>query len=108
MRLPHHIANKQEDFFAVFIPQRLFSIYENVEWPFYSPEVTPRQFFLRDCLKNRIYANSKHQSLGQLKDNISREIRNIDNEQFPKVMHNIAVRRQKAIALQGAYVGHTV
>ena len=39
------------------------------------------------------------QNLSQLKDNIRREIRNIDNELPPKVIHNIAVRMQNVIEL---------
>ena len=47
-------------------------------------------------------------NLAQLKDNIRREIRDIDNELFPKGMQNIAVRMRKVIGLRGAYVKHVV
>ena len=59
-------------------------------------------------LKDRIYGNPRHRTLDQLKENICREIRNIPQETFPKVMTNMATRVQSAIGQRGANVEHVV
>ena len=43
-----------------------------------------------------------------MKENICREIRNIPQETFPKVMINMATRVQSVIGQRGAYVEHVV
>ena len=50
----------------------------------------------------------RNPSLEQLKGNICREIRNIPQEIFPKVMTNMATCIQLVIGQRGAYVEHVV
>ena len=51
------------------------------------PDLTPPDFvFLWGYLNHRIYSNPRPRTLDQLKDNIRREIRNIPQETFPRVM----------------------
>ena len=72
-----------------------------------NPDLTP-DFFLWGYLKDRIYSNPRPRTLDQLKDNIRREIRNIPQETFPRVMENMAVRMQNVIGQRGAYVENVV
>ena len=105
---PPHTARATREFLRRQLPGRLISLYENVEWPPYSPDLTPPDFFLWGYLKNRIYANPKPSDLEQLMANIQREIQNIPRETFPSVMNNVAVRVQAVIGKQGAYIDHVV
>ena len=72
------------------------------------PDLTPPDFFLWGYLKDRIYSNPRPRTLDQRKDNIRREIRNIPQETFPRVMENMAVRMQNVIGQGGAYVENVV
>ena len=47
-------------------------------------------------------------TLNQLKENIHREIQNIPQETFPKVMENMTTCLQAVIGQCGAYVEHVV
>ena len=85
---PPHTARATREFLRRQFPGHLISLYENVEWPPYSPDLTPPDFFL--------------------KANIQREIQNIPRETFPSVMNNVAVRVQAVIGKQGAYIDHVV
>jgi len=48
-----------------------------IEWPFYSPDLTPLDFFLWGYLKDCIYANPKTRDIKQLKANIIKEMQNV-------------------------------
>ena len=74
------------------------------------PNLTPPDFFSLGVPKRllRIYSNPRPRKLDQLKDNICREIRNIPQETFPRVMENMAVRMQNVIGQRGAYVENVV
>ena len=65
------------------------------------------EFFSHGVIsKTENLCKPKPQNLGQLKDNICREITNIGNELFPKVMNNITFCMQKVIGFRGAYIKH--
>ena len=69
----------------------------------HAPGLKPtRLFFLWGYLKDRIYSNPRPRRLDQLNDNIRREIRNIPQEPFPRVMENMAVRVQNVTGRRGA------
>ena len=85
---------------------RFISLYDTVEWPPYSPDHTPPEFFSWEYLKDRIYGNTRPCTLDQLKENICREIQNVSQEIFLKVMTNMATRVQSVIGQRGAYVDH--
>ena len=93
-----------KEFLRRQFPGCLISLYENVEWPPYTPDLTPPDFFLWGYLKDRIYANPKPSDLEQLQANIQREIQNIPRETFPSVMNNVAVRMQAVVGKLGAYI----
>ena len=82
--------------------------FRDVEWPLYSPHLTPPDFFLWGYLKDRKYCNPKSRTLDQLKDNIRKEINNIPQETFPAVMRNMAVRMQSVIGRRGGYIEHVI
>ena len=103
-----HTATESRNLLRRHFPQRFISLYEDIEWPPYSPDLTPPDFFLWGYLKDRIYRNPKPRTLEQLKENIHREIRNIPMETFPRVMQNIVTRMQTVIGRQGAYVEHVL
>ena len=105
---PPHTARATREFLRMQFPERLISLYEDIEWPPYSPDLTPPDFCLWGYLKDRIYANPKPRDLEQLKANIRREIQNIPLETFPNVMNNVAVRMQAVIGRRGGYIDHVV
>ena len=70
----------------------------------HAPGLNPTWWYLKD----RILSNPSPRTLDQLKDNIRREIRNIAQETFPRVMENMAVRMQNVTGQRGAYVENVV
>jgi len=105
---PPHTARETRALLRQHFRNRLISLHEEVEWPPYSPDLTPPDFFLWGYLKDRIYSNPQPRTLDQLKDNIRREINDIPQETFPKVMRNMAVRMQSVIGRHGRYVEHVI
>lgn len=105
---PPHTARATRQFLRTQFPGRVISLYEDIEWPPYSPDLTPPDFFLWGYLKDRIYANPKPRDIEQLKANIRRVIQNIPHETFPNVMNNVAVRLQAVIGRKGGYIDHVV
>ena len=105
---PPHTAKATREFLQTQFPGRLISLYEDNEWPPYSPDLTPPDFFLWGYLKDHIYANPKPRDLEQLKMSIRREIQNIPLETFQNVMNNVATRMQTVIGRRGGYIDHVV
>ena len=105
---PPHTARETRHFINQHFQGRFISLYEDVEWPPYSPDLTPPDFFLWGYLKDRIYSNPRPQNLDQLKENIQREIGNIPPETFQNVMTNMTTRLQTVIGQRGAYIEHVV
>ena len=105
---PPHTARETRHFLKQHFEGRFISLYDVVEWQPYSPDLTPPDFFLWGYLKDRIFGNPRPCTLDQLKENICREIRNIPQETFPKVMANMATRVQSVIGKRGVYVEHVV
>ena len=105
---PPHTAKATREFLRTQFPGRLISLYEDNEWPPYSPDLTPPDFFLWGYLKDHIYANPKPRDLEQLKSNIRKEIHNTPPETFQNVMNNVATRMQAVIGRRGGYIDHVV
>ena len=101
---PPHTARETRRFLKQHFEDRIVSLCDTIEWPPYSPDLTPPDFFLWGYLKDRIYRNPKPRTLDELKSNIRREIENIPRETFPKVMTNMTTRMQAVIERNGAYV----
>ena len=105
---PPHTARETRLFLKRLFDCRFISLYNTVEWPPYSPDLTAPDFFLWVYLKNRIYKSPRPRNLDQLKENICQEIQHIPLEMLPKVLTNMATRVQSAIGQRGAYVEHVM
>ena len=77
-------------------------------WPPYSPDLNPCDFYLWGYLKSRVYSNPTPDTINDLKSNIRREIRRINNETLTKVSDNFVSRMKKVISSKGAWIEHTI
>ena len=82
---------------------RIISRYGKVNWPSRSPDLTSPDFFLWGYLKERIYVN-KPENLKQLKDNITKEIRELDQETPEAVMEHVLERARMCEAENGRHL----
>lgn len=73
-----------------------------IDWPPYSPDLNPCDYFLWGYLKDRVYIN-KPKSLDELKENIRREIRNIPQDTLKNVTANFVMRLRHVIAVEGGH-----
>jgi transposase len=64
---------------------------EGIEWPPYSPDLNPLDYFLWGYLKDRVYANSPH-TLEELKGAIKTHIDSIDREVLQPEICNFSLR----------------
>ena len=71
-----HIANNVRE----YLKRQFLDRFSNKEkWPPRSPDLNPCDFFLWGYLKQRVY-NTMPQSLDSLKENITREFKNISKD----------------------------
>ena len=70
-----------------YFPERLISIWGDLEWQARSPDLAPCDFFLRGFLKSRVYVNHPR-TLKDLKTNIQEEITNITPAMLVRAMTN--------------------
>lgn len=70
------------------------------DWPPYSPDLDPCDFFLWGYLKPRVYFPLP-KTIDQLKSNIEREIKNISNEMLGKVFLNFEKRLIEVVKHKG-------
>lgn len=80
---------------------------EGIDWPPYSPDLNPCDFFLWGYLKDRVYAN-RPRTILELKDAISDEIQSIPAETFRKVAENFGHRIRHVIEIEGGHFEHIV
>jgi hypothetical protein len=74
-------------------------------WPPRSPDLSTCDFYLRGCLKGKVYANNP-KTLEDLKENIRTEIRRIDTAELHRVYDNMLQRAQKCIDVHGDHFQH--
>jgi hypothetical protein len=74
-------------------------------WPARSPDLTPCDFFLWGCLKDKVY-KSNLRTEEQLKENIRREIANIPSEQLQRVNQNLFRRCEECVRVEGQHFQH--
>jgi len=84
-RAPPHTAKETRRFLNQHFEGRFISLYDAVEWPLYSPDITPPDFFLWGYLKDRIYGNPRPRTLDQLKENICRKFETFLKKRFLKL-----------------------
>ena len=82
-----HTARVTIDLLKGKFGERLISRNGPVEWPPRSCDLTPLDFFLWGHIKSLVYAN-KPVTLGDLKDNLQREIANVPVEMCARVVEN--------------------
>lgn len=73
-----------------------------IDWPPYSPDLNPCDFFLWGYLKDRVYKN-KPTTLDELKEAIKSEIREIPRETYKNVAANFVLRLRHVIAIGGGH-----
>ena len=77
-------------------------------WPPYSPDLNPCDFYLWGYLKSIVYRDPVPTTLEELKKNIRREIRRINQDTLAKVYDNVLVRMQRVLARRGAWIEHLI
>ena len=81
---PAHYARQVREYLDDVFPNRWIGRRGFLEWPARSPDLTPLDFFLWGYLKNKVY-KTKPQDLDDLKERITREIREIT----PDILYNV-------------------
>ena len=77
------------------------------DWPPYSPDLNPCDFFLWGCIKDKVYANNPH-TLEELSNAIQTEIQSISEETCHSVIQNFAIRLRHLIAVDGRHIEHVI
>ena len=75
-----------------------------VNWPAHSPDLNPCDYFLWGCLKSRVY-NTKPRNVHELKQNIVREIRQINLQTCKDVITNFHARVKTGKTEERTYLG---
>ena len=97
-----------ENFSIVQCTQIVQFYYQNdINWPSCSPDLTSPDFFLWEYLKKKVFVN-KPQSLIELKENITRKIREIRPETLEKVIAEVIKRAQICEAENGKHMQDVV
>ena len=78
---------------------------EGIEWPPYSPDLNPCDFFLWGCIKDKVYKNNP-KSLAELRQNIETEIKSISTETLAAVINNFVIRLRYVISTEGKHIEH--
>jgi hypothetical protein len=73
-----------------------------IEWPAYSPDLNPLDFFFWGYLKDRIYKDAPR-TLGGLETVIGNEISSIKNDLLESAIHNFRIRIRYVIESQGGH-----
>ncbi|KAI6657043.1 hypothetical protein LOD99_11216 [Oopsacas minuta] len=76
-----------------------------IEWPPYTPDLSPTDFYLWGYLKNKEY-EEKPRGLNQLKEKIKDEISAIEGPVLKAVMQNFTLRIKKCIEVNGGHREH--
>lgn len=100
-----HAANKSLEWVKEHFKSRVISRKCEIEWPPYSPDLSPPDFFLWGYIKDKIYKN-RPETLEDLKTNITDVIRGIKRPILRSVMQNFALRLGKVINQNGGHIEH--
>ena len=63
-------------------------------WPPYSPDLNPLDFYLWGYLKSKVYSNPYPDTVEQLKKNIIRECKKINLDTIKSAIRNFSARMQ--------------
>ncbi len=102
---PHRTIEVLQCLHNIFQDRLITLDYEKVtenglEWPPYSPDLNPCDYFLWGHLKDRVYQGSP-QTIDQLKEAITTEVRAIGSEVLKRVFENFEKRARHLIVSEG-------
>ena len=103
--LPHR-TNEVLDFLDEHFPNRVLGLGcrgKGIDWPPYSPDLNPCDFFLWGYLKDKVYA-AKPATIEELKAAITREINAIDRETLKNVIAGFESRIHAVVETEGAHI----
>ena len=108
--MPHHIKDVFDSIFDCFNTRVIGLNYlefanGGLEWPPYSPDLNPLDFFLWDYLKDKVYENNP-ETLSALKKQIIFEIDNIEVDVLPRVIQNFCKRLELCQEGDGSHFAH--
>ena len=75
----------------------------NFQWPPYSPDVNPLDYYFWGHLKSRVYQHPYPKTVVDLKKNIARECRKKRRKQISCAINNLNCRLQYVMARKGEY-----
>ena len=75
-------------------------------WPPRSPDITPCEFFLWGCVKDRVFIPALHRDLADLKAWIIAAVKNIDAPMLMRVWQELQYRIDVCCVTHGAHVEH--
>lgn len=99
---PAHTAKETLQYLEEYFVDRTIS---KDLWPPRSPDLTPLDFYLFGCLKNKIFKN-RPQDLQQLERAIQEEINNITAEELQRVFGNLQRRINICLDKNGEHFQH--
>jgi hypothetical protein len=100
---PSHFALDVRDWLDRHFPGRWLGRRGPHEWPAWSPDLTPCDFFLWDWAKEEVY-HTKPTTLNELEDRIRHVLTNVPQEFLQKSVENIPHRLQRLVQNASAYV----
>ena len=100
-----HTSYFSRDWLKEHFGSRVISLKTDFEWPPYSPDLSPPDFYLWGFLKDRVYT-TKPRTISELKENIRGEIRKIPSSVCKDVMNNFVVWLKKCTELKGGHLEH--
>lgn len=101
---PPHWKKGITDFLKSHFQNRIIAIKSNcTDWPSFSPDLNPCDFFLWGYLKDNIYKN-EIQDVDSLKEMIKNEISKIDNELCVRVIASFKKRLEAVIQSSGGHI----
>lgn len=74
-----------------------------MDWPPYSPDLNPCDFFLWGYLKDKVYRDNPR-TMTELKDAITREINSIDQDTLRNVVNGFECRVHAVLEVDGAHI----
>lgn len=89
-----------------FSEDRLISRNSTFNWPPYSPDLNPCDFYLWGYLKSRVYSDPYPRTVEQLKLNIIRECRKIPQDTIRSVIENFSARTRHVLSKKGSWIEH--
>jgi hypothetical protein len=97
-----HTANTTTTFLHEFFGERVIG---GGFWPPRSPDLTPPDFFLWGCLKDRVYRNNPR-NLEELKHNIEANVTSINEQTLRNVASNFVKRVDACLHEGGGHFQH--